>query len=289
MGRLIGTQAPDVLIGEPVGSCTDLSATVLQPLKRLHSDQYELAPFSVVVDGRRLRDSLQHADRPRFPENVMYIYRKQLEEADLIVLNKADLLRGDDLAEVERFLRQEYTGTPVLTVSALEGTGIDSWLDYVMTNSIAGRTIAEVDYDEYADGEAALGWLNAAVRLEALADADWTGCCKRFVETMQRELQELSAEIAHLKLHLRAGSGSLAVNVTSNDEEASIRGAVDGSSKAALLLINVRARIDPTQLRGLAEQCVQDIAGDSIRAKIEEIQSFAPARPEPVHRFASVV
>ena len=68
-------------------------------MKQFSKDRFQVAPFSVLVDVRqvrtleRLRKSLHNAASPRFPENVMYIYEKQLEEADLIVLNKADLLK----------------------------------------------------------------------------------------------------------------------------------------------------------------------------------------------------
>jgi G3E family GTPase len=50
MEHLVRDTNVDVLIGEPVGSCTDLSATVLQPLKKMHGQQFDLAPFSVLVD-----------------------------------------------------------------------------------------------------------------------------------------------------------------------------------------------------------------------------------------------
>jgi hypothetical protein len=40
----------DVLIAEPVGSCTDLSATILQPLKDQFKQQFVPAPFSVLAD-----------------------------------------------------------------------------------------------------------------------------------------------------------------------------------------------------------------------------------------------
>ena len=74
MERLVRETDADVLIGEPVGSCTDLSATVLQPLKKLHGRQFDLAPFSVLVDGQQVRvlDRLRRAaaarsHRPAFP------------------------------------------------------------------------------------------------------------------------------------------------------------------------------------------------------------------------------
>ena len=39
--------APDVIFAEPVGSCTDLSATVLRPLLQ-YSDTYQLSPLTVL-------------------------------------------------------------------------------------------------------------------------------------------------------------------------------------------------------------------------------------------------
>src|SRR5215467_8142623 len=38
--------SPDVIFAEAVGSCTDISATTLQPLKRLYADRYRVAPYS---------------------------------------------------------------------------------------------------------------------------------------------------------------------------------------------------------------------------------------------------
>ncbi len=35
---------PDVILAEPVGSCIDISATVLQPIKRFYGDRFRLAP-----------------------------------------------------------------------------------------------------------------------------------------------------------------------------------------------------------------------------------------------------
>ncbi len=61
-------QAPDVLLAEPVGSCTDLVATVILPLQQLLGDRFELAPFGVILKpshGRRILagQSSQRAER----------------------------------------------------------------------------------------------------------------------------------------------------------------------------------------------------------------------------------
>ena len=51
--RLSKNQQPDVFIAEPVGSCTDLKATVDYPLRRMYGDNYRIAPLSVMVDPIR--------------------------------------------------------------------------------------------------------------------------------------------------------------------------------------------------------------------------------------------
>lgn len=289
MDRLVRTETPEVLIGEPVGSCTDLSATVLQPMKRLLADRFDVAPFSVLVDATQLRNALRDDEGRRFPENVIYIFRKQLEEADVILLNKADLAASEELAELERLLRQIFPQAPVMTVSALTGTGVDSWLNHVLNAPGAGRTIADVDYDVYAEGEAALGWLNAAVQLHGGSPTDWRGFCRGLIEAMRSEFQGVAAEVAHLKLHLTAGEGTLVANLTSSRDGPSIRGQVEPWPPEARLLVNVRANIGPAQLRSITERCLEAVAGEAIRLTVEDLRSFAPARPEPTHRFPSVV
>ena len=51
--RLLG-QRCDLILAEAVGSCTDLAATIMRPLRRDHADRFRLAPLTVLVDATRL-------------------------------------------------------------------------------------------------------------------------------------------------------------------------------------------------------------------------------------------
>ena len=44
--KQLRVQSPDVIFSEPVGSCTDISATILQPLQE-YGDAWRLAPYTV--------------------------------------------------------------------------------------------------------------------------------------------------------------------------------------------------------------------------------------------------
>ena len=47
--RLSDDEVPDVLLAEPVGSCTDLVATVILPFQEILGDRFDLAPFGVLL------------------------------------------------------------------------------------------------------------------------------------------------------------------------------------------------------------------------------------------------
>ena len=68
----------DMIIAEPVGSCTDLSATLIQPLKDHFHENIIVAPLSVLIDPKRLKSILNGGTSGLHP-SAAYIIRKQLE------------------------------------------------------------------------------------------------------------------------------------------------------------------------------------------------------------------
>jgi G3E family GTPase len=293
---------PDFIVAEPVGSCTDLSATVLQPLKQMYGRQVELAPYSVLIDVKQARALMRLAGggwrvaggespAPPLPDEVLYIYRKQVEEADAIVLNKADLVPPADLEDLRSQLAGQIPDTPIVAISALTGEGVEQWLDLVSEARVAGRKIANVDYDTYAAGEAALGWMNAAATLRAEAAVDWTALAGELLQSVQAEVRRAGGQIGHLKLFLtQRGRGHVAGNVTSNDGPAVLRGALAQDTRRVSLLLNARVRIHADRLRDIAEASLQTVARQhGVEAGISNMRSFFPSRPVPTHRFAAPV
>jgi Ni2+-binding GTPase involved in maturation of urease and hydrogenase len=306
LGRDVGA---DILIAEPVGSCTDLSATILQPLKDKFAHEFELAPFSVLVDPFRLREVLTGKDSTLHP-SAAYILRKQLEEADLIVLNKIDLLYGPELAELRGLAEERFPGSEVCCLSAQDGQGVDDWLARVAgtgegtvlrgRRTVApreaaprapGSKIAEVDYDIYAEGEAVLGWLNAAVELSAPGEApDWRGFCRGLMESLREEFRARHAEVGHLKLILSAAQGSgLLANLTRLDGEVILRGDLPASTRQAKLVLNARVEMPPADLESLVRQNLARAAGEIVGVNVVHMRSLSPGRPRPTHRYDRVV
>jgi len=288
-GNLAREMHPDVILAEPVGSCTDISATVLQPVKDLHADEYEIAPFTVLADPRRLREALEEGARSNFPDSVAYIFRKQVEEADLVAINKIDTLTEAEIADLRALVAKHAPETPVLLVSALTGEGVDAWLDVVRKGSRAGGRITEVDYDTYAEGEAVLGWLNATALLHTEGQPDWAGLCRALLEEMQARFRATSAEVAHAKLLLTTTGGRVTANLTATGGKPTVQGNAEAAAHDALLVINARVRMEPEDLQAAVEASVERVCDGAVQARITSIASFKPGRPEPTHRYAAVV
>lgn len=288
---LVRDTAPDVLIAEPVGSCTDLVATVSLPLEKLYGDRFTVAPVSVVVDPLRAERVLGLA-AARLSEHVCYIYRKQLEEAEIIVINKSDLVDEPRRERLRQALREVAPTAEVFECSAREGTGLEPWFERMMTGRSQAAAIAEIDYDRYADGEARLGWLNAEVRLQAAAGADFDGnaALLELLSRVRESLGRSGHEIAHMKGTLAVEGDAYelaAANVVRTEDAPVLSHRLADPVDVGRLLLNLRAEADPDVLEQAVRQTFAGLGG--LTAEILHLEHFRPGRPVPTHRLAARV
>jgi G3E family GTPase len=285
--RLTQANRPDVFIAEPVGSCTDLVATVTYPLRRIYGDQFVIAPLSVLVDPIRAERIFELAAGKRFSEKVLYIYRKQLEEADVIVITKTDLLDVTRLDTLRVALAAENPRAQIREVSVREGRGVDEWFAYLTANEQQAHPTMEIDYERYAEGEALLGWLNATVELSAAHPFDSDTVLKAFAGDVQLRLG--AAEIAHLKMTLSPDRGlnDLAViNLVRSDFVPELSLTLEEPVTSGQLIINLRAETDPERLRDAVQEAIAELGRQfsGLNARLEHIEFFRPGKPQPTHR-----
>lgn len=287
--KLSAETRPDVFIAEPVGSCTDLVATVSYPLRRIYGGDFAIAPLSVLVDPVRAQRVLGLVEGGKFSDKVTYIYRKQLEEADIIVINKCELLTAPELQRLRAALAGAFPGREILDASARTGTGLKEWFERVTTGQQSTRPTMPVDYELYAEGEALLGWLNATVNLRSEEPFDGNAALQRFADSMQKRLAEQGAQIAHLKMTLdpEEGIGDLAViNLVRNDYVAELSQELQDSLQAGQLIVNVRAEVAPEILKSAVDEAlaISFPAGNNVRAVLDHVEFFQPGKPQPTHR-----
>ena len=283
--QLSSDKHPDIILAEPVGSCTDLAATVIEPLRRLHAAEYEVAPLAVLLKPEHGQKIL--ADRPGlgFSPKAAYIFLKQLEEAQIVAVNKIDRLDESRREELLRQVRERFPGKEVLAVSARRGDGLDKLVAALEQSAEVSRT-PDVDYDVYAAGEAELGWLNCDVLIECQRPFDLDTLLFDFVSRLAGACGRVSAEPAHLKV-LAAAEGATAIaNLVSSDAQVELSLASGATAKSAEFTVNARVAVDPDLLGELVERETRAIASQhGLVCRLENLQSFRPGRPVPTHRM----
>jgi Ni2+-binding GTPase involved in maturation of urease and hydrogenase len=269
---------PNVILAEPVGSCTDLMATVLRPLRQQFPDDYAIAPFTVLVDAAR--------NLSGFPPEVSDLYKWQLDEADTIALSKTDLLSRPDMDAYVGYLRTQYPKKRIYSLSAHTGTGITDWLQDMLNQSTLLSNVVPVDYIAYAEAEACLGWLNATLELAASSPFPLETIASYLLTDIQQALQAPPAPIAHIKLHLHGSDDDVKASVTSLNGAISWDRRSTGTALTASAILNARVGCEPERLRNLVQAAIGRIA-DRFGAEItvEHLQCFSPMPPQPTYRI----
>lgn len=275
----------ELIIAEPVGSCTDLSSTIVQPLKEKFNENLIIAPLSVLVDPDRLVDIL-NGGTSGLHRSATYILRKQLEEADIILISKSDLLSAYEIERLKQRASEEWPLSEIRAVSSRTGEGLDYWLNEVLTRSDAGTHIAEVDYDTYAEGEAVLGWYNASFNLSG--NEDWTLYIKNLMDALSKRFEKENAPIGHLKILIKASDSFLIANLTGSNKTITVRGDLQKSDNAKIT-INARVQMSPDDLENYIEEEISNVCNDKIKYEKVASKCLSPGRPNPTFRYDRIV
>lgn len=276
--KLIDNIQPQYILAEPVGSCTDLIATVAAPLKAYHGSSFSTAPLIVLVDGpRMLSNALDDSSLGG------YLRHHQVEEAEFLILSKIDQIGSDDVQKLIQELNNINPEATIIQYSAVNDEGLNEILAIIESTLETTRTPVDVDYDKYADAEAELGWYNGVFEF----DSEGYDSYDLSMDLLRGLRVRYSPEdIAHAKVALTSGCNHTKVSLVGN--EFSIGGVVGSRYGKGPSQLNFNARIvsDPDSLRKTIQKMVEGCfsqRGIGYRTKLDDC--FSPGRPNPTHRL----
>lgn len=280
----------DVVLAEAVGSCADLTATVVRPLREYHGLRFDVAPLTVLLEPQRWRD-LAHSD-----DTVAYLFRKQLEEAPVVALHKVDLLDDAERGELLRAVRQALHAARVVATSTATVEGLDELLRIwsAPSTAVGDAPAYEIDYATYAAAEARLAWLNITFEVHhprGFAPADWV---TRVLTGLSAVCAARGAVVGHAKAQV-VGHAKAQASWGAEWAKASLVRAGDApvtavssraSARMAEIIVNARVDMDPEALRRVVDEVVAR-AGALLGTEADtvHVQCFRPAPPQPTHRL----
>ena len=197
LDKLFDQDGCELVISDIPGFGVGALDHVYHTLQKRYTDRYQLAPFTVLVEPRTVE--LLRKDQGG---DLEYILKTQLVEADLIVLNKCDLLNAHEKDQAIAWLAENYGRAQIVAISALTGAGLED-LSQALSRGAASMHLPDIGYGGPVMGAAMSKISEFYVQYYA------TVCCNDFdgnaylmdlAKAIQTGIREQGCEIPHLKL-----------------------------------------------------------------------------------------
>ena len=266
---------PEVLFAESVGSCVDLVGPVLLPLAALSADGARVT-YSVFVDIRLLRRHLAGLPLP-FSDNITYIFAKQLEEANILVINKADLLPEEAEAILEQ-AHQRFSDKTLLLQSSLTPEGVAPWLALLHAAPPLPPALA-LDYGPYIAGSAELAWFDERLTFTPPQGQE-RAVVVHLLAAMLENLRESGGPVAHVKFFIQGTGTGVKLSFTTLDEQDWEQAIPQHLSAPLTVLVNARIQMAADELRALMADALRATLTDAgVSFQSTGATAYAPQVP----------
>lgn len=283
-GRLQDGHHPDVLLAEPAGSCTDIVSRVIEPLKTVYADRFQVAPYVTLLDPDRATKALSGTGPAGLSAKVTYLYKMQQNEADIVAINKCDTLNPERRAELQKLIAHNFPKAEVLFISARTGEGFDDLTAMLEGGAPAGLNplgdSAHPGFNRQASAEAdtQLAWLNQSWIVSRGSGFHPDTWLLELAWEVQNQLLTIEAEPVHVKLMLVHENNMALANFVSGDQLPELSQPARGPMTHARLIINGRVEAPPQSLRHATEQAVRISAeAAGIETTCETSEVLAPS------------
>lgn len=274
---------PEIIFAESVGSCTDLIATIVKPFLLNH---YKTKVVISVFADACLLHSIMKGNACFIEDAIQYIYKKQLEEADILIINKTDLLEKEELLYVKQIIEASYPAKKIIFQNSYNENDLYNWLQLLKTFTVPDhRCSLDIDYNTYASGEAALAWLDQKISIHTINPVA-ADTALQLTDSIYEKIKFAGYAIGHLKFLLSNDEWQQKISYTTNYRKEQTIAPVH-NCKHIGLLINARVQASPAQLQSLITNTIHEaIMQTGCRIVKHKSSAFQPGYPKPVHRIA---
>lgn len=173
-----------------------------------YHNEFDFAPFLVITDPVRLRAIMPEHEDLNLPQEMNFLFRAQLAEADAVVLNKADLLTAAEIEKCQEFLVDFCPKIPVFVISAKTGDGVGELAEHLLTaNARLERFDIGYGSPEFLAAEQKLSWYNRQFYVNNDEGFDGNQFARDLLNAIREELKAIARNVPHLKLFAETEEG----------------------------------------------------------------------------------
>jgi G3E family GTPase len=218
-----------------------------------------------------------------FHKDVEYIYFKQLEEAEILVVNKIDCLDEAALKQLVLLVEQKYGEKTILYQNSLDAGSVRRWVSLLDEEaSLHANSDLEINYDIYGSGEAKLAWLDQQIEIYQPAETAISDAIE-LVNAIHEQIRINKYPVGHLKFLL---NGDHKISFTFPGDQKASTNLDDKKTMHASLLINARVQTAPQRLTDLVNSAIKHLEDQSgCIVSVSSRSAFQPGFPIPTYRI----
>lgn len=250
-------------------------------LEEREPGEFDLMPFTCIVDPERLQMIMPDEPDLDLPDEMKFLLKAQMNESDLIILNKKDLLDSDGVKKRMDFIRSEYPETPVMVMSALTGEGVEDVADYLLTHKAAAEH-KEIGYgsEEFIAAESKLSWYNRRFFLEERdnKNIDLNKVFEDLFEEIRSGLKKNNSNVPHLKMFASSdeeNSDFYKASLIDVNNELEVSSQFRNKYNAMSAIINARAAAESDIMGDIVDDALDTVSGKyNLKIKTFFLENF---------------
>lgn len=272
-------QGATVIMSDIPGCGIGALEHVYVQLEERRPGEFDLMPFTCIVDPERLRMLMPEDEQINLPAEMRFLLEAQMAEADIIVLNKIDLISAEEKEKRIEFIKSSFPDTPVFAMSARTGEGVEEVVEYLLTHK-AAAVHRDIGYgsEAFIAAENLLSWYNRRVFFEEKNDKniDFNGVVEEMFNYIREGLKACDGNVPHLKA-FAAGEGDdfVKASLIGVDYDVAYDRKLTRPYSAVSIVINARAVADSHVMADIVEDALSAIADQyNLRARTFFVETF---------------
>ena len=251
----------DVILSDIPGCGIGGLDHVYHALDREYHGEFRLLPFTAVVDPERLRMIMPEGAQIHLPKEMDFLFDAQMKEAEVILLNKTELLEEEKVREILAFLRRNYPHAEIFAISAKEGTGVAEAAEYLLAHESA-LPVVDIGYGEpeFLAAEQTMSWYNRQFFVKG-DSFDGNAFLTRLMDGIRAGLAAADRNVPHLKAMGETEQGELVkVSLTGIDYALDWAEKLPEPCTSLSVVLNARGTCESERLEEIMHAALRETA-----------------------------